>query len=127
MPPMDQSFPVLLEDLHDRGLLDSTLVVWAGEFGRTPKLEYVSPHPAPGRNHWGNCFSVALAGAGVRGGVVHGASDKDGAYPREVPVGPADLTATLYHLLGVAPETEVRDHLDRPHPVSRGRVLERLF
>jgi len=127
MPPMDQAYPVLLEDLQQRGLLDQTLVVWMGEFGRTPKLEYVKPHPTVGRNHWGNCFSIALAGAGVRGGVVHGASDRDGAYPRAFPVEPCDLTATLFHLMGIAPETEIRDSVNRPHPISRGRVLQRLF
>jgi hypothetical protein len=127
MPPMDQAYPMLLEDLDQRGLLDETLVVWMGEFGRTPKLEYVKPHPTAGRNHWGNCFSIALAGAGVRGGQVHGASDKDGAFPLEFPIEPCDLTATLFHVLGIAPGTEIVDSLNRPHPLSRGRVLERLF
>ncbi|MFN0197515.1 MAG: DUF1501 domain-containing protein [Planctomycetaceae bacterium] len=127
MPPMDQGYTALLEDLENRGLLTETLVVWMGEFGRTPKLEYIAPHPTPGRNHWGNCFSVALAGAGVRGGHVYGASDQDGAYPSHAPVGPEDLTATLFDSLGLAPETEMRDRLDRPHPLSRGRVLHELF
>jgi hypothetical protein len=116
-----------LLDLEQRGLLDETLVLWMGEMGRTPKLEYVPPNAAPGRNHWGGVFSIALAGAGVRGGQVHGASDKDAAFPRDVPVTPADLTATLYHCLGIDPESEIRDRLNRPHPISRGRVLERLF
>lgn len=127
MPPMDQSFPVLLDDLAQRGLLDETLVVWMGEFGRTPKLEYITPHPEVGRNHWGNVFSIALTGAGIRGGEVHGASDRDGGYPTEFPVEPADLTATLFHVLGIDPNQEIHDHLDRPHPLSRGRVLDRLF
>ena len=98
-----------------------------GEFGRTPKLEYVKPHPQPGRNHWGHCFSLALAGAGVRGGHVHGASDRDGAYPRSDPVTPADLTATLFDALGISPLTQIQDRGGRPHPVSRGRVLRQLF
>lgn len=127
MPPMDQGVAALLEDLDARGLLDETLVVWMGEFGRTPKLEYVAPHPAPGRNHWGHVFSLALAGAGIRGGQVYGASDKIGGYPKDGAVSPADLTATLFHCLGLAPGTEIRDRLDRPQPISRGQVLERLF
>jgi hypothetical protein len=127
LPPMDLGYTALLEDLHQRGLLDETLVVWMGEMGRTPKLEYVQPHPAPGRNHWGNVFSIALAGGGIRGGQVHGASDKDGAYPKDGPVTPPDLTATILHCLGIAPDTDIRDRLNRPHPLSRGRVLESLF
>lgn len=127
MPPMDQSYPVLLADLKERGLLDDTLVIWMGEFGRTPKLEFVAPHPTIGRNHWGNVFSIALAGGGIRGGRVFGASDKDGAYPQEFPVEPGDLLATLYHALGIDPQTEIRDQLNRPHPISRGRVLHEVF
>lgn len=127
MPPMDQAYPTLLADLQQRGLLAETLVVWMGEFGRTPKLEYVQPHPTVGRNHWGNVFSIALAGAGIRGGMVHGSSDKDGGFPHDFPVEPADLTATLFHTLGISPELEIRDSLNRPFSLSRGRVLEQLF
>jgi hypothetical protein len=127
MPPMDQGYTALLEDLDQRGLLGETLVVWMGEMGREPRMTTVAPNPAPGRNHWGGVFSIALAGGGARGGLVHGSSDKNGAYPREGAVTPADLTATLFHCLGIDPETEVRDRLDRPHLVSRGRVLEQLF
>lgn len=127
MPAMDQSYPMLLEDLQQRGLFSETLVIWMGEFGRTPKLETVSPHPEPGRNHWGNVFSIALAGAGVRRGQVLGASDREGAFPTEFPVEPADLTATLFHTLGIPPETEIRDRLNRPYPISRGRVLHQIF
>lgn len=127
MSPMDQAYPRLLEDLDQRRLLSQTLVVWMGEFGRTPKLEFVKPHPTVGRNHWGNCFSIALAGAGIRGGVVLGASDREGGFPRDCPVEPSDVTATLFHLLGIAPDTEIRDSLNRPHPISRGRVLHHLL
>jgi hypothetical protein len=127
MPPMDAGYVALLEDLDARGLLSETLVVWMGEFGRTPKLEYVKPHPAPGRNHWGGCFSVVLAGAGVRGGQVWGASDKEGAFPKEGAVRPADLTATLFSSLGIDPGGEIRDRLGRPHPISRGRALTQLY
>ncbi|MBI3865242.1 MAG: DUF1501 domain-containing protein [Planctomycetia bacterium] len=127
MPPMDQAYPTLLDDLQQRGLLAETLVIWMGEFGRTPKLEYVQPHPTVGCNHWGNVFSIALAGAGIRGGVVHGSSDKDGAFPHDFPVEPPDLLATMFHALGISPELEIRDPLNRPFPLSRGRVLDRLF
>jgi hypothetical protein len=129
MPAMDQGYPALLEDMDRRGLLGETLVMWMGEMGRTPKLEYVpgKENEGIGRNHWGGVFSIALAGAGVRGGLVHGASDKHGAYPKDDPVTPADLTATLFHGLGIAPDTEIRDRLHRPHPISRGRVLYPWF
>lgn len=124
MPPMDQGYSALLDDMQDRGLLDETLVVWMGEFGRTPKLEFVSPHPTVGRNHWGNVFSGALAGAGVRAGQVYGASDRQGAFPQSGAAGPADFTATIYHALGLDIDTEIRDRLHRPHPVSRGRPMD---
>jgi hypothetical protein len=127
MPPMDRGYSALLEDLVQRGLLAETLVVWVGEMGRTPRLEYITPHPAPGRNHWGQVFSMALAGAGVRAGIVHGASDKNAAYPKDNPVGPQDVSATLFHALGLSPDTEIRDRLNRPLPISRGRVLHELF
>ena len=123
MPPMDRGYTALLEDLEQRGLLDETLVVWMGEMGRTPKLEYIAPHPAPGRNHWGGVFSMALAGASIRGGVVYGASDKIGGSPKDSPVSPADITAMLFHSLGLPPDTEIRDRLNRPWPISRGPVL----
>lgn len=127
MPPMDQSYPALLADLRERGLLDQTLVIWMGEFGRTPKLEYIAPHPTVGRNHWGNVFSIALAGGGVRAGQVLGCSDKEGAYPQDYPVEPGDLLATMYHALGIDPHAEIRDQLNRPHPITRGRVLHEVF
>lgn len=122
MPPMDQGYSALLEDLDARGLLDSTLVVWAGEFGRTPRLA-----DGGSRNHWGAVFSVAFAGAGVKGGSVHGSSDRIGAFPRDGLVEPPDLTATIFHALGLDPDREVRDTLGRPAPISRGRVLRELF
>jgi hypothetical protein len=127
MPPMDQGYTALLEDLEQRGLLDETLVLWMGEMGRTPRYETLPDYPEPGRNHWGHVFSMALAGAGVRGGLVYGASDKIGGYPKDSPVTPADVTATLYHCLGIQPATLIHDRLNRPLPISTGRVVEALF
>jgi hypothetical protein len=122
MPMMDQTYSALLEDLTERGLLDETLVVWMGEFGRTPKI-----NRAAGRDHWGHVFSVALAGGGVRGGQVYGASDRFAAYPKEGRVLPQDLTATILHGLGIPPSSEIHDHLGRPLAVTRGQVIRQLF
>jgi uncharacterized protein (DUF1501 family) len=122
MPPMDQACSALLEDLAGRGMLDETLVVWAGEFGRSPKI-----NGGGGRDHWGQVFSVALAGGGVRGGRVLGASDRMGAQPRDGMVRPWDLTATVFHCLGYAPSTEIHDPLGRPVAISRGEVIRQVF
>lgn len=122
MPIMDQCYSALLEDLSQRGLLDETLVVWCGEFGHTPKI-----NGNAGRDHWGQCFSVALAGGGIRGGVVYGASDKDAAFPVEGRVTPADMLATIYHCLGYSPDTEMHDTVGRPFPISRGDVIEAVL
>jgi hypothetical protein len=122
MPPMDLAYSALLEDLETRGLLDETLVVWMGEFGRSPKI-----NGGGGRDHWGRVFSVALAGGGIRGGQVLGASDKIGALPRDGRVQPQDLTATIFHLLGHSPDTEMRDTLGRPLVISRGEVIRQAL
>lgn len=122
MPMMDTAYSALLEDLEQRGLLDQTLVVWLGEFGRTPKF-----NGNGGRDHWGHVFSIALAGAGVQGGIVHGSSDRDAAYPVEGRVEPRDLMATIFHCLGYHPETIMHDTDGRPIPISRGDVIEAIF
>jgi hypothetical protein len=122
LPPFDRGFSALLEDLDQRGLLAETLVVCLGEFGRTPRI-----NPAAGRDHWAACNSVVLAGGAVRGGQVHGASDRTAAYPATAPVSPDDLAATVYNALGIDPHTEVRDALGRPLPLSDGRPLHALF
>ncbi|HEX8914993.1 MAG TPA: DUF1501 domain-containing protein [Humisphaera sp.] len=122
MPPMDQTYSTLLEDLASRGMLDETLVVWMGEFGRSPKV-----NAAGGRDHWGNVFSIALAGGGVKGGQVYGASDRHAAEPTAGRVGPADFTATLYHAMGIDPAAEVKDTSGRPLPVSRGTPVYAIF
>lgn len=122
VPPADHGFASLLEDLSDRGLLDETLIVCMAEFGRTPKM-----NGAGGRDHWGPVFSVALTGGGIRGGVVHGASDALGAYPRSGLVRPEDITATMFHCLGFAPETEFHDSQNRPYPISRGQAIQPIL
>jgi uncharacterized protein (DUF1501 family) len=122
LPPFDLAFSALLEDLAERRLLDETLVVCLGEFGRTPKINNQA-----GRDHWAACNSVVLAGAGIRGGVVHGSSDRLAAYPASFPVSPDDLAATIYHALGVDPQLELRYSLDRPLQLTAGRVLTELW
>ncbi len=122
VPPTDRAYSALLEDLDRRGLLDETLVVCMAEFGRTPRLDGNG-----GRGHWGSVFSVTLAGGGVQGGQIYGSSDRIGAYPAEGRVSPEDLSATIFHCLGYAPQTEYRDPLGRPHPVSRGEVLHAIL
>src|SRR5262245_18132420 len=128
MPPADQAFSALLDDLAARGLLDSTLVVWTGEFGRTPRVGQSVVGGAgagrDGRDHWPHCFSSVLAGAGIKGGTVFGASDRWAAYPARDPVTPADLAATVYHLLGVDPAMELVDSLWRPLPLCPGTPID---
>ncbi|MEI6539257.1 MAG: DUF1501 domain-containing protein [Planctomycetota bacterium] len=122
MPWMDRAYSALLTDLSERGLLDETLVVWVGEFGHTPKF-----NANAGRDHWGQCFSIALAGGGVRGGVVHGKSDGHAAFPVSGRVEPRDLLATMFHCLGHAAETQLYDTEGRPIPISRGRVIDEIL
>jgi hypothetical protein len=121
-PQMDGGFSALLADLDARGLLDETLVVWMGDMGRTPKVNRDA-----GRDHWSFCYSVVLAGAGIRGGQVYGSSDSRAAYPSTNPVGPADLAATIFHCLGIDPRGELTDQQGRPFAVSRGSVVTDLF
>jgi len=122
LPPLDQGYSALLEDLSQRGMLDETLVAMLGEFGRTPQINVNA-----GRDHWGACQSVVLAGGGVRGGQVFGASDKIAAYPTEHPVRPEDLIATVYHALGISPESLLYDQQHRPHRASEGDPVLDLF
>ncbi|MFM8475768.1 MAG: DUF1501 domain-containing protein [Planctomycetaceae bacterium] len=121
MPRMDQAYSALLEDLQERGLLDETLVVWIGEFGHTPKI-----NGNAGRDHWGNCFSIALGGAGIRRGCVHGESDGHAAFPLANAVSAADVTATIFHCLGYSPETLLHDQTGRPFPLVRGNVISEV-
>lgn len=121
MPRMDQAYSTLLQDLSERGLLDETLIVWLGEFGHTPRI-----NGNGGRDHWGNCFSVAFGGAGVRRGMIHGESDAHAAFPVAGIVTPADITATIFHCLGFSPETLLHDQTGRPFPLSRGHVIREI-
>ncbi|HEY1858910.1 MAG TPA: DUF1501 domain-containing protein [Gemmataceae bacterium] len=113
LPALDQSSTALISDLESRGLLNQTLVAWTGEFGRSPRV-----NGDAGRDHYGNCFSAMLAGGGIKGGQVYGASDKHGAFPADNPVSPAAFAATIYHCLGVEPDAEVPDRLGRPVKIT---------
>lgn len=123
MPPADRGLSALLDDLESRGLLEETLVVWVGEFGRKPHITRANA----GREHWPHCYSAVLAGAGIRGGAVHGASDRWAAYPARDPVSPDDIGATILHALGIDPATEIRDPVGRPLRINSGTPLTGLF
>jgi hypothetical protein len=122
LPMTNQTLPTLLTDLDERGLLDTTLVVWMGEFGRTPKI-----NGNISRDHWPQCYTTLLAGGGVKRGFVYGASDKHGEYPAKDPVRPDDLAATMFHLLGIDSTTEVRGLGNRPVAISEGKPVMDLI
>lgn len=122
MPPVDQAFSALLEDLSDRGMLDETLVVWTGEFGRTPRVNNNA-----GRDHWGAVYSTVLAGGGIRGGQGYGSSDKIGGQPVDNPVHVRDLFATIYHALGFSHDAKVFDQVGRPHFFIEGNPVASLY
>ena len=122
LPPADQAFAALVEDLDERGLLETTLVVALGEFGRTPRI-----NDKAGRDHWPNCYTALLAGGGIKGGYLHGTSDRIGAYPETGPITPADIAATILLLFGVDPSAEAHDPLGRPFQICQGKpVLDLL-
>ena len=121
LPPTDQAVAALLDELAERGLLDDTLVVLMSEFGRTPGISSEG-----GRQHWPFCYSVVMAGGGIRGGEVFGSSDKRAAYPATCPVSPFDVGATIFHLLGINVKTELNDFLGRPHLVCKGTPIAEL-
>ena len=122
LPAADKAYAALITDLHERGLLESTLVVALGEFGRTPKI-----NKNAGRDHWPDCYSLTLAGGGIRGGSVFGASDQLGAYPAMDPVTPADLAATIFWRFGLNPRAEVHDQAGRPHRLAEGKPIKKIF
>jgi hypothetical protein len=122
VPNFDQGFSALIADLDQRGLLEETLVVMMDEFGRSPKI-----NKNGGRDHWPGCNSIVLAGAGIRGGTLYGASDSMAAYPSRDAVCPEDVAATIYHALGIPLHTQLVDHSGRPHPLNTGKPIDALF
>jgi hypothetical protein len=124
IPRADQTLAALLADLSDRGMLDDTLVVWMGEFGRSPKISSI--FSTPGREHWPHAYTILMAGAGIKGGHIHGATDRNGAYVTDSPVSPADVTATILDALGIDPQQTVPSR-DRQHRLSTGSPLTELF
>jgi uncharacterized protein (DUF1501 family) len=130
-PTTDQAFSALLEDLQQRGMLEDTLVVWTGEMGRTPRVGQSVVGGAgagrDGRDHWGSVFTSVLAGGGIRGGVVHGSSDRYAASPKTQPTTPADLAATVYHCLGVDPHMQLADRFGRPLNLCEGTPIKSIL
>jgi hypothetical protein len=130
-PVTDQAFSALLDDLQDRQMLDETLVLWTGEMGRTPRVGQAVVGGAgagrDGRDHWPSVFTSVLAGGGIPGGAVYGASDRYAAEPADSPVSPADLVATIYHQLGIDPRSLIHDRLGRPVSLCDGEVLHSLL
>jgi uncharacterized protein (DUF1501 family) len=122
LPPTDAAYSALIEDLSDRGLLGETLVIMMGEFGRTPRFNVNG-----GRDHWPRCYSAVVAGGGVRGGHVFGASDRMAATVTADPVSPEDLLATLYRVVGIDPATTIHDLQGRPFPLVSGKPVEGLL
>jgi len=122
LPPADRALAALIGDLDERGLLESTLIVATGEFGRTPQI-----NGSAGRDHWPDCYTVLLAGGGVQGGAIHGASDAIGAYPASDPTTPGDLAATIYWRFGIDPAQHIHDRLARPWTLANGEPLRGLF
>ena len=123
IPPADQALSALLDDLDERGLLEDTLIAWVGEFGRRPAITAGNA----GREHWPNCYSGLLAGGGIRGGSVFGASDAQAAYPAEFPVSPQDYAATILHSLGIPRDAVLYDRQQRPHFLYAGNPIDALF
>jgi uncharacterized protein (DUF1501 family) len=119
---MDQAFAGLVQDLDERGMLDDTLVINTGEFGRTPRV-----NKDGGRDHWPNAYSAVLAGGGVQGGIAYGQTDRQGGEVLERGVSPADLLATMWNRLGIDHTATIYDRLKRPHPISEGRVISELI
>lgn len=127
LPQLDMGLNALMEDLVSSGLLDETLVVVMGEFGRTPKISTLPGQTLPGRDHWAHAYSGMFAGAGVLGGQVIGQTDQQAAYPISRSFSPADCLSTVFNALGVDAETQINDPLDRPHHLCNGQVIKSLY
>ncbi len=119
--------PTLIQDLNARGLLDETLVVWMGEFGRSPKVTNTKQFGPDGRDHWPSCYTVLFAGGGTIPGAIYGSSDKIGGFPATDPVTPDDIAATMFWALGIDPAIEVTDTLGRPLPIAAGKPISAIF
>jgi hypothetical protein len=129
LPPTDAGLAALVQDLADRGMLERTLVVVLTEFGRAPQIgrTFQNAGGPAGRDHWSSCFSLLLAGGGLRGGFVHGRSDRRGEYPADHPVTPADVVATIYHALGINPHLTLHDAEGRTHRLCTGDPIREVF
>jgi hypothetical protein len=129
-PPMNRAFSALIDDLAERSMLDETLVVATSEFGRTPRLGQLTSSAGAtpdGRDHWPQCYTVFLAGGGMKAGYVHGASDRYAAFPSRNPVSPSEIAATIYSAMGIDPQTRIHDQLNRPHTLADGEPIESVF
>jgi uncharacterized protein (DUF1501 family) len=129
-PKLDSALAALLQDLHQRGMLEDTLVVAVGEFGRSPRLGVSTSgngNAPDGRDHWPYCYTALVAGGGIKPGRIYGKSDATGSSPVENPVHPTDLLATIYHTLGISPETIIYNHLNQPRELVKGKVVAGLF
>jgi len=129
-PMLDQGLSALFEDLDDRGLLDETLVVAIGEFGRSPEKGVSTSgntNSSDGRDHWPYCYTSVIGGAGIKRGYVHGKSDKTGSAPTEDPVHPTEILATVYHAMGIDPATIVHNHLNQPRELVKAERVSALF
>ena len=127
LPSTDKAVPTLILDLKSRGLLDETLLVWMGEFGRSPRITDTKQFGANGRDHWPACYTALFAGGGIHGGAVYGSSDRNGAYPATDPVTPDDLAATMFWALGIDPAREFHDTLKRPLRIATGEPITGIF
>jgi hypothetical protein len=127
LPQTDRGVSAFLDDLVDRGLLDQTLLIIVGEFGRTPKISPLAGQTVPGRHHWAHGYTAVFAGGGVQGGQVIGKTDKIGAYPVTIPWHPNDIGATVYQSLGIDPESVLHERTGRPVQLNQGRVMDVLF
>jgi len=129
-PKLDRGLSALLEDMDQRGLLKETLVVAVGEFGRSPRLGVSTSgnsNSPDGRDHWPNCYSAVIAGAGIARGAQYGESDATASSPKEKPVHPTDLLATVYYALGIDPDMEIRNHLNQPRELVKGKPVMDLW
>ena len=127
LPQLDQGLAALTDDLIASGLMEETLLIVMGEFGRTPKISTLPGESIPGRDHWAHAYSAIFAGAGVRGGTVVGQTDAMAAYPLTRPWSPADLCSTIFNALGVSRDVQLTDPLSRPHHLLNGTVMSPLY